>query len=233
VPTIPQLLSLFIWHWFFGSVHINFTMKKITFYLSLLFIAGCAPTTMITGSWKSSKIPPKEYKTVFVVALTGHTVAKSTTENDIANVLNKQNINTIKSIDEFPPGFAKDSIPKNEIIKKVRSKNCDAILTISLLKKSTESRYVRGGYAYDPSVRFMYYGNFWGYYNYWYPYTYSPGYYTDEDVYFIETNFYDAESEMLVWSAQSSTYSYNGLAPVSKEFASTIVDKMKKDGIIK
>lgn len=219
------------WHYIWSIVFIT-SIKNILLVVAVV-IVGCAPTTLITGSWKNPKAGVKDYKTVFVVALTGNTIAKSTTEGDVSAALNKQGIATVKSIDEFPPGFTKDSIPKTEIIQRVKGKGSDAILTISLLKKSTESRYVRGAYVYDPSVRFIYYGNFWGYYNYWYPYAYNPGYYSQEDVYFIETNLYDSSTELLLWSAQSRTYSYNGLAPVSKEFAATIVDKMKKDGILK
>jgi hypothetical protein len=80
--------------------------------------------------------------------------------------------------------------------------------------------------------RFGYYGNFWGYYSHWYPYGYSDAYYTRDDVYYLETNLYDAKDEVLIWSAQSQTYSYDGLATFSKEFAKEITQRMKKDGII-
>lgn len=206
-------------------------MKKII--LLFAFLSACAPTTYITGTWKNPKSDGRDYRNIFIATLTGNTVARSTTENDMEKALQKYGVNTTKSLSEFPPSFAADSIPREDLMKKVKARSADAILTISLLKKSTESRYVRGGYDYMPMARFGYYGTFWGYYNYWHPYAYSPGYYSDEDVYYLETNLYDVATEALLWSAQSKTYTYSGLSSVSKEFATRIAEKMKSDGILK
>ncbi|MEO6305492.1 MAG: hypothetical protein ABIP51_20180 [Bacteroidia bacterium] len=209
-------------------------MKNLFFLLSVIIVfTYCAPTTKITGSWKNSKQPSGELKTVFIAALTGNVVAKSTLESNMARALTKQNIQTIKSVDEFSPGFLKDSIPKNVLMAKIKKQAHEGILTISLLKKTTESRYVRGGYAYSPMGRFGYYDNFYGYYSYWSPYVYNPGYYEKEDIYYLETNMYDSQTETLLWSAQSQTYSYDGLSSFSEKFSNVIVNKLKKDGVIK
>jgi len=210
-------------------------MKKILIIAGLTtFLLGCAPATRITGSWKNPKPAAKEYRTVFVAALTGNTIAKSTVEKNMAEALTNAGVSVIKSIDEFPPSYSKDSIPKAELMTKVKSGGAQAILTISLLKKETEERFVSGlDYSYAPMARFGYYGNFWGYYNHWYPYVYAPGYYREDEVHYLETNLYDAETEALLWSAQSETYAYSGFNAVSKEFAKIIVDKMKTDGIFK
>jgi hypothetical protein len=208
-------------------------MKKfiILSAIALLLVAGCTPATKVTASWKSPKAGEKSYKSVFVAALMGNTIAKSTLENDIATVLNNHQISTVKSMDEFPPTFANDSVAKEDMMGVVRKQGSDAILTISVLKKETESRYVSGGYA--PLNRYGWYGNFWGYYNYWHPYAFNESYYTRDEIYYLETNLYDTNSEVLLWSAQSQTYTFNGLANFSKEFAKGIVEKMKTDGILK
>jgi hypothetical protein len=208
-------------------------MKKIIpiFILPLLFLVSCYSSSKITGSWKSPKQGDKTYKTVFVAALTGNTVAKSTIEKDLEQMLNKYGVSTVKSIDEFPPTYSKDSVSKEALIERVRKKGSDAILTVSLLRKETESRYTSGTYA--PMGRWGYYGSFGGYYNYWYPYAYSDTYYTKDEVYYLETNLYDSSTEELIWSAQSQTYSYDGLATHSKEFSNIIGEQMKKDGILK
>lgn len=197
-----------------------------------LLLCACFPSTQITGSWKNPNLANKPYTTVFVAAMTSNTIAKSTLEKDIATVLTKNGIAVIKSVDEFPPALFKDSITKEALIDKVRKNKNEAILTISLLKKTSESRYVRGSYAYAPMTRYGYYGSFGGYYTYWYPYAYSPGYYTEDDIYYLETNLYDSASELLIWSAQSETYSYGGLASFSKELANTIVGQLRKDHVL-
>jgi len=197
---------------------------------ALIFLISCTPTTKIIASWKSPKVSEKIYKTIFVAAITGNTIARSALENDLSEALNKQQINTVKSMDEFPPTFSKDSIPKAVMMNAVRKKGSDAILTISVLKKETESRYVSGGYA---PMRYGWYGNFWGYYNYWYPYAYSEAYYIKDEVYYLESNLYDSSTESLLWSAQSQTYNFVDLTKFSKEFAKVIVEKMKQDGMLK
>jgi hypothetical protein len=209
-------------------------MKKLTIILfAITLIFSCSPTTKITGSWKNPKQPFGEVQTIFIAALTGNIVAKSTLENNISEALDKQHISSIKSVDEFPPSLLKDSIPKEVVMDKIKKKSHQAILTISLLKKKTESRYIRGSTAYAPMSRYGYYDNFYGYYSYWSPYAYSPGYYVKDDIYFLESNLYDSKTETLIWSAQSQTYSYEGLSSFSKTFAKVIVKRMKEDGIIK
>lgn len=159
-----------------------------------------------------------------------NTIAKSTIESELTQSLEKKGITTIKSIEEFPPTLSKDSVSREAMMNAVKSKGSDAILTVSLLKKETESRYVDGTYA--PMQYYNYYYNFWGYYTYWYPYIYNPGYYTSNDVYYLETNLYDSNSEVLLWSAQSKTYSYNGLINFGNELSNAIVKQMEKDGIL-
>ncbi|MCE3259608.1 MAG: hypothetical protein K0S12_1249 [Bacteroidetes bacterium] len=192
-------------------------------------LIGCYPSTKITASWKNEK-QVRSYKSIFIAALTKNTIIKSTVEKDLEFALNTYSIATLKSLEEFPPNFMQDSIPKEEMMNTVKKKGSESILTISIQRKETESRYVGGPYA--PMGRFGYYGNFWGYYSHWYPYGYSDAYYTRDDVYYLETNLYDAKDEVLIWSAQSQTYSYDGLATFSKEFAKEITQRMKKDGII-
>jgi hypothetical protein len=206
-------------------------MKKFTLVILILIgMAACVSNTKITGSWKNDKQIKKPYKVIFVAAMTRNSIMRSAFEGDVSAELNKENVKTLKSIDEFPPQYGKDSVSKVALMNAVKKDGSEAILTITVLKKATESRYVGGGYS--PEARYSYYGNFWGYYNYWYPYTYSDGYYVDTDVYYIESNLYDSQTQLLVWSAQTKAYSYQGIAGFSKEFATIIVDKLEADGVV-
>ena len=82
------------------------------------------------------------------------------------------------------------------------------------------------------TVSFGFYGGFYNYYNYRYPAVYDPGYYTQDKTYFLETNLYDAETEKLLWSAQSRTYNPIDIDSFSEEFAGIIVARLKKEGLI-
>jgi hypothetical protein len=206
-------------------------MKQVIVYCILVVVLfSCYPATKITGSWKNPAAPSRNYKTVFIAALTANNIARSTLENHLEEALAVHGIKSFKSINEFPPNFQKDSLTREAILNSVQSNKNEAILTVTILRKETESRYVRGTYA--PMGVYGYYGNFWGYYSYLYPYAYSPGYYTVDEVYYLETNLYDSKTEALVWSAQSQTYSYRNMNTFSRNFARLIVDKMIKDAVL-
>lgn len=205
--------------------------SRLTVMLMLAaMLAGCYPATRITGSWKNPAAS-RSYHTLFIAALSGNTVARSTIEKEMAAALQKRSMTAIKSMDEFPPVFAEDSISRAELMERVRETNADAILTVAIQKKETETRYVSGGYT--PLARWDYYGTFWGYYSYWGAFGYRPGYYQEQDVYYLETNLYDTGNGQLLWSAQSKTIAFDGLPGLAREFSATVVDKMREDGVLR
>jgi hypothetical protein len=208
-------------------------MKKIAIAF-LVVLAACGPATQITASWKNPNEKPRRFNTIMVAALTSNLEARQTVENNLSQALNATGRKTLKSIESIPPGFLDDKdIDKEELLKKIRKAGADGILTVTLINKDTENRYVPESLGYAPVTRFGYYGRFSGYYTTWYPTVISPGYYEETQVYFIETNLYDAASEDLLWSAQSEIYNPSSLTGFSKDFAEVVVSKMKKDGVLK
>lgn len=198
---------------------------------------SCRPSTEITGSWKNpnqrAMAATEEIQSILVTALTERTNARQKVEDDVAAALQSQGFKTVKSIDVLPPTFTNGKTPdKNELLARIKETNADAILTIALIDEETETRYTPGNVAYAPIPRFGYYGTFWGYYHTWSPTLYSPGYYNENKVYFIETNLYDAETEELLWSAQSETYNPGSLPNFSREFSRMVVTAMKDEGLL-
>jgi hypothetical protein len=206
-------------------------MRYLQYALPLIVIgllSSCSPSSQITGSWINPKGLAK-YSDIMVAGMCSSVEAKNTVETDLAAALTGKGIQVTKSLDVFPPNFGKD-ITKEEMLSKIRNKGSDAILTVTLVDKTTESRYSPGTMAYAPMPI---YSRFWGYYSYWYPTMYnSPGYYTQDRVYYLETNLYDARSEDLVWSAQSETYNPKDLSGFSQSLANQIVNKLEKDGLL-
>lgn len=207
-----------------------------TALLLLLFgtgLAGCAPSTQITGSWKSPNATSQTYDKIIVAALTDDVQARQVIENNLQAQLQKQGINATKSIDVFPPALMRESGSDTDMLmNRIKGDGYDAIMTAAVIDQETETQYVPGSYAYAPVTRFGWYGNFRGYYNYLYPTLYQPGYYDKDKVYYLETNLYDAQSENLLWSAQSKSYSPASLSTFADTFAEITVDKMKQDNLI-
>ncbi len=196
---------------------------------------ACKPSTEITGSWKNTNvdIAKNEISTILVTALTSRVNVRQTVEDDLAAALQKKGYKIVKSLDVMPPTFSNGEKPeRKDLMAKISGTGADAILSVALLDKETDNRYVPGNYSYAPVPRFGYYRTFWGYYNNWYPMLSSPAYYEENKTYFIETNLYDAETEELLWSAQSETYNPQSLNSFAKEFAEVVVSKMEKDGVL-
>ncbi|SMG12601.1 hypothetical protein SAMN05661096_00523 [Marivirga sericea] len=61
---------------------------------------------------------------------------------------------------------------------------------------------------------------------------YSSGYYDINKTYFLETNFYDAESEKLVWSAQSKTVNPISLEDLTQDFSKKIINRIEDQNLI-
>lgn len=206
----------------------------LLFFLSSAFLIGCAPTTRITGTWKNPDAGNRNYDKVVVAALTDNVRAREKVESDMQAQLQQHGITATKSINLFPPTMmSKDGPDLNLLMEKIRGADYDAIMTIALLDEDTETRYVPGSYGYTPVTRFGWYGRFRGYYTYWYPTLYDPGYYTEDKVYFLETNLYDVKSENLVWSAQSQSYSPASLRKASEVLAEITINRLAQDNLIK
>lgn len=211
-------------------------MKNLIFIFIVSILAACSPATQITGSWKSPSPPqnPIAYQSVMIVSMSQNLQARQTVENDLAAAISSSGVQARKGIEAFPPTISdSNEADKHNMLHKIRETGVQGIVTIALIKEETENRYVPGNYGYAPVSRFHYYGMFTGYYTNWYPTMYSPGYYQQDKVYFMEVNFYDAKSEELIWSAQSQTYNPGSLPQFSKDFSRVIANQMKKDGVLR
>ncbi|MDF2157028.1 hypothetical protein [Algoriphagus sp. CAU 1675] len=207
---------------------------KIAFSLALILMMGsCGPNTKILGSWTNPNKPAGGYESIFVTALTDNILARRTVETDLEHLLQAEGVNARSSFEVMPPGFKSDGVDKDEILHEIRQYGSDAILTIALLEKTTETRYVPGTTTvYSPMV-FRYHGRFWVYYNYYNPIIYDPGYYTTDKSYYLEANLYDSESEELMWSSQSETTNPYSLDSFSEDFSEVVVGQLKKNGLIR
>jgi hypothetical protein len=179
----------------------------------------CTPSIVLTGAWVNPHATKKPYSNFFVATLTSNAIARSIVESNVTEALTSYGVKATKSIDVFPPKLGKDSIDKEFIMNRVKEKNADGIL-VCLIRKKTETHYVPGNYG------------FWGYYSFWYPYVYDPGYYVEDQVYFLDASLYDSSTQDLVWSAQSKSYNSNGLGDFSRRFADLVVKKLISERLL-
>lgn len=196
----------------------------------LLLVSSCSPSVRIIGSWSSPQNTNNSYTSVFVTALTKNVLARQTVEMHLEEMIQSQGISATGSFEVIPPGFNAQEADKEEILRKIREMGSEAILTVTLLDQTNETRYVPGT-NYAP-IGLGFHGRFWSYYGAYNPYMYDPGYYTTDKSYYLEANLYDTQTEEMIWSSQSETTNPASLEQFSKAFASAVVKQLIKDGFI-
>jgi hypothetical protein len=206
-------------------------MKKTIFSIALATaFFSCSPSMKTTSSWVNtdkSATEGKTYKTVFISVITSKLEVRTKLENELALAVEKRGLIAIKSIDKFPPITAGAKPSKEETLELIKKQGTDLILTTALIDKTSETRYVQGtSTIYAPRYGYRgYYGGAWGYSD--------PGYYTTDKTYFLESNLFDAKSEVGIWSTQTEAYNPTSIEKSSKKYTELIIAQMEKDGVIK
>jgi hypothetical protein len=199
--------------------------------IPVLMFFSCT-SVRTTASWiNQDKIQTlkQSESTIFISVLTQNLRAKSILENDLAKAATSKGLQAIKSIDVFGPVPTRETLPsKDDVLKKIRELGCDAILTVAVVDKQSDARYVPGT-VYAPYGRFGYYGRYYGAR----AFLYDPGYYTTDKTYFLETNLYDAKTEEMLFSIQSKAVNPPAIERASQEYTASILQELDKQGLFK
>jgi hypothetical protein len=208
-------------------------MKTILVTLSFLtlFISACGPTQKITSSWANPEPKSKgPYNKVFVIVMSENSTANYNIEDQMATTLISRGFKVVRSTDIFPPKISiTQDLTREQLTEAIAKRGCDAVLTLALLdSKSVESYHP--GTTYAP-VNYGYYGSFYGYYNYYYPVVYSPGYYSVDKTYYLETNLYSLATDELLWSVQSVAKNPKDVNSWFKNYAVMLTRHLKSKGL--
>ena len=208
-------------------------MLKFSALLLLIvtsMMMGCETTQKVTYSWTNPSFKPdKKYQKIFLAALVNNPHVRTHLEDEMGKSASAQGLNQERSLDYFPVSFReKTPASREKMMEKIKELNCDLIFTISLVEKSSETRYVQSGLGfYGP---YPAYGlQFRGFYSYWYPYYFDPGYYVTDKTYFMEGNLFDAQSETLIWSIQTRTINPASIERFSADLVSMMLEKALTD----
>lgn len=209
-------------------------LKYILFaFVGSLMLTACGPATNITATWNNPDLNVDAFENVLVTAMVSDVAARQLLEDELALQLRAKGAQVTQGMNLFPPELRDEKMGnEEELLNAINEKKFDGIITVTLIDKDTDTRYVPGNYAYAPVSRFGYYGNFWGYYNTWYPAVYDPGYYNTTRQYFLETNLYDATTEKLVWSAQSETINPGSVENFSEDYSKRITKKLIEEKLV-
>ena len=204
------------------------TISRIAVAL-LLAATGCT-TSRITSSWKAEGAEAKKYNKILVLGLIRESDRRiqENMENHFVGDLKEFGYNAISSLQEYGPKVF-DKMDEEAAIDKLRDSGVDAVLTIVLLDKEKERRYVPGYLYYSPYG--YYYDRFWGYRVTLSRRIYETGYYVTDTRYFWESNLYDMKTQKLLYSVQTRSFDPSNSESMAHDYGTLIVKNMVKEKI--
>ena len=215
----------------------NFRTFSAAFLLAISFCSCSSSSMRIMATWVNPKEKPNpqpgKHK-IFIFVMTQNYEAQVTLENDLATAAADKGILTMKSNDAFGPILTADKLPKTEVLlKAIRDLGCDGIFTVAVVDKSEKTYYVEGGYSSGAFMPYAGYGyTYSGYYAYSSAY-YSPGYYSTDKTYFIESNLFNANTEQMLISMQSKVVNPPDIVKASKQYTKMLVTELQARGFMK
>jgi hypothetical protein len=200
----------------------------------IVLICSCS-STQLTGVWvNKEKMEQKSYKKIFVLAQTADIQARKAVEDALVAKAKDRGFELVSSISVIPPSLSNPEIPSKEsVIEGVKSSGCDAAFIVTMLKKEENVRYTPGTTVYAPLPYYRWNSNMFNYYDYWRPSVSTPGYYSNNHSYFLQSNLYDAASQELMVSIQSELFNPESLQKFAKDYVNDVVSKLQKEGLLK
>jgi len=178
-------------------------------------MTSCATTTL-TSVWKDESYQGQIHD-VFVIGVARKYTNRRIFEDEFVKQLKAHGVNAIPSYTVFP---FNEMLDKEAIISKMKELGMNTVLITNVVDKE----------------RKVYTDNWYN--DYSYRYNYRP-YRTQyaEDVYSLETKFYDTGTEKLIWSALSETFLVDDVAldygEEIRSFINVMVKKIKEDNLLK
>jgi hypothetical protein len=208
-------------------------MKKIKWIgVALLLIASGCTTSKITTSWKADDVVPQKYNKVLVLGLIRESdrTIQENMENHLLGDLKELGYNAVSSLQEYGPKVF-DKMDEEAALEKLKNSGVDAVVTIVLLDKEKERKYMPGNIYYSPYG--YYYNRFWGYRTVLSRRIYEPGYYITDTKYFWESNLYDMNTQKLVYSVQTQSFDPANSESMGHEYGQLIVKDMVKNNVLR
>lgn len=201
-------------------------------FLLILVLVSCGPGQRITNSWINPESPGNApYESIFLIVLSPSKETSFSVEDHLAGVIAERGQKYVLASSVFPPNISiSENFTREQMAEAIRRTGCDAVLMLALLDVKEVETY-HPGTAWTPGY-FAQYNYYYGYYNYYYPQISSPGYYSSDKTYYIETNFFDVETGEHLWLIQSEAYNPSSLESWFDTYIYQLMDELRKESLI-
>ena len=205
-------------------------MKRLFFISQLVFMIACQPSK-ITQSWTAKDAAPKKYKKVLVLGVLtdDDSEIQIKMEDHLADDLKKHGYPALAANKLLPAGtFVRGDTARAQTA--IKSKGFDAVLTVVLLDKKKERYYIPG--KITDNARYNQHGWFERYYNNVSERIYTPGYYGEETKYIWENNFYDLQTQQMIYSARTRSFDIVSKNTLAHAYGLLLANNLVKKNIL-
>jgi len=178
--------------------------------------------------WVLTGLPMPHFKKILVAGVMENYLVRQDFEDEMKTQLAKYGVEGVSSIDFLPP---KNEMMEGEAKQRIKESTLDGVLVVRPKEARQESEEVVTGGVYVPPPGYY---SFWPYWNMAYGNFVPTSSYTQENIIVrVEFNLYYVKDEKLVWSGESDTVYTKDFEQLGRDYAKTLVNQLKKDGVIK
>ena len=195
--------------------------------LSLIVITAlvsCGPSTKIEKAWMEpgATVTTSAPNKTLVIAMVKDETSRRVIEDQLVKRISGTSVAsyTLVSTDMLKEA-------SEESLKKIVT---DGKFTHILLMRLAD---VEKETSYVPGTTTSFYGGYGRYYGYGAGMYSSPGYYTTDKNYFVETTVYSINPDKLIWTGTTKTVNPSKLNKAVNDIADVVAEKMTKDGFLK
>lgn len=210
-------------------------MRNFHFLILIALIVGCQSSkNMLSAEWVKPNYSPRTFAKLAVIVVSKDYEIRKEAERAIAHNLNKNGQNTVEGTSFLPLNSNESDWKPESVAQKLKQNQIDGALVVGLVNTRDRQVYNQGENIVYPSGYVRVGRNIYRTYGQ----VQTPGYYTHEKEYIIESNLYDLEQsstnkkDALVWTGQSSVGSYPSLRQASNSYGKRLVRHLMENNSI-
>ena len=198
--------------------------KLFLMVIMLVSLIACSPSTKLVKSWAKpgATITKGGANKVLVIGMVKDDAGRRVVEDHMV----KKMVNGVASY-TLVPSSKIQATTNADLTKILHDGNFTHVLMMVLTDVQDETYYVPG------TTSMSYYGGYYGYYGYGASVYSTPGYYTTDKIYSVETTVYSVNPDELIWTGTSQTVNPANLQRTIDDVAEVIAYEMKKTGFLK
>jgi hypothetical protein len=208
-------------------------LKTVAPWLVLASLFGCVTPTTIQSSWVDPTFDRSPFHRVAVVALFDTDSDSQSFEQQAARALDDRGVDAIEGYSIVGDEHMLDQA---ELRAKLTGANVEGILIYRLIavderqdyRPPTPYLHMPGGVIRGDPFYWYYYPRS-DYYSYWrstWDVTHSPGYWEPHSFVVVESSFYDADKDQLVWTAKTETMDDTQFNATTESIVSRVTKKL-------